>query len=92
MKSHAASFDPKLSEGSVKTPIFFTSTFRFDAGFVAALPDHVKVAASASSFLDHADLAAARARGITITSAATNIQAMSRKTSLKARRKTNELK
>jgi len=47
--------------------IFFTATFRFDADFIAALPDHVKVAASASSFLDHADLAAARTRGITIT-------------------------
>ena len=41
--------------------IFFTSTFKFDADFIGALPDHVKVAASASSFLDHADLAAARA-------------------------------
>ncbi len=39
--------------------IFFTSTFRFDADFIATLPDHVKVAASASSFLDHADVAAA---------------------------------
>ena len=47
--------------------IFFTSTFKFDATFIAALPDHVKVAASASSFLDHADLAAARARGLAIT-------------------------
>jgi lactate dehydrogenase-like 2-hydroxyacid dehydrogenase len=47
--------------------IFFTSTFKFDAPFIAALPDHVKVAASASSFLDHADVAAARARGLAIT-------------------------
>ena len=47
--------------------IFFTSTFKFDAAFIAALPDHVKVAASASSFLDHADVAAARARGLTVT-------------------------
>ncbi len=47
--------------------IFFTSTFKFDACFVAGLPDHVKVAASASSFLDHADLAAASARGLVLT-------------------------
>src|SRR5262249_18638342 len=47
--------------------IFFTSTFKFDSDFVAALPEHVKVAASASSFLDHADVPAARARGLTIT-------------------------
>jgi lactate dehydrogenase-like 2-hydroxyacid dehydrogenase len=47
--------------------IFFTSTFKFDAAFIAALPDHVKVAASASSFLDHADVAAARARGLVVT-------------------------
>jgi lactate dehydrogenase-like 2-hydroxyacid dehydrogenase len=47
--------------------IFFTSTFRFDTEFITALPGHVKVAASASSFLDHADVAAARARGLTIT-------------------------
>jgi len=47
--------------------IFFTSTFKFDAAFIAALPGQVKVAASASSFLDHADVAAARARGLIIT-------------------------
>jgi lactate dehydrogenase-like 2-hydroxyacid dehydrogenase len=47
--------------------IFFTSTFKFDARFIDALPDSVKVAASASSFLDHADIAAARARGLTLT-------------------------
>ncbi|MBN9088687.1 MAG: D-glycerate dehydrogenase [Reyranella sp.] len=47
--------------------IFFTSTFRFDARFIEALPDSVKVAASASSFLDHADVAAARARGLVLT-------------------------
>jgi lactate dehydrogenase-like 2-hydroxyacid dehydrogenase len=49
--------------------IFFTSTFKFDAAFVAALPDSVKVAASASSFLDHADLEAAKTRGIAVTCA-----------------------
>jgi lactate dehydrogenase-like 2-hydroxyacid dehydrogenase len=47
--------------------IFFTSTFKFDARFIEALPESVKVAASASSFLDHADIAAARARGLTLT-------------------------
>jgi lactate dehydrogenase-like 2-hydroxyacid dehydrogenase len=47
--------------------IFFTSTFRFDAAFIDALPGSVKVAASASSFLDHADVAAARARGLVLT-------------------------
>ena len=47
--------------------IFFTSTFKFDAAFIAALPTQVKVAASASSFLDHADVAAARARGLILT-------------------------
>ena len=47
--------------------IFFTSTFKFDAEFIAALPDSVKVAASASTFLDHADIAAARARGLVLT-------------------------
>jgi lactate dehydrogenase-like 2-hydroxyacid dehydrogenase len=47
--------------------IFFTSTFKFDAEFIAALPDSVKVAASASTFLDHADVAAARARGLVLT-------------------------
>jgi len=49
--------------------IFFTSTFKLDAAFIAGLPHHVKVASSASSFLDHADIAAARARGITLTHA-----------------------
>jgi lactate dehydrogenase-like 2-hydroxyacid dehydrogenase len=47
--------------------IFFTSTFKFDADFIAALPGSVKVAASASTFLDHADIAAARARGLVLT-------------------------
>jgi lactate dehydrogenase-like 2-hydroxyacid dehydrogenase len=47
--------------------IFFTSTFKLDATFIASLPDHVKVAASASSFIDHADVAAARDRGLSIT-------------------------
>lgn len=49
--------------------IFFTSTFKFDAAFINELPPRVKVAASASSFLDHADLKAARARGITVSCA-----------------------
>jgi lactate dehydrogenase-like 2-hydroxyacid dehydrogenase len=47
--------------------VFFTSTFKFDAAFIDALPDSVRVAASASSFLDHADVAAARARGLALT-------------------------
>jgi lactate dehydrogenase-like 2-hydroxyacid dehydrogenase len=47
--------------------IFFTSTFKLDADFIAALPDSVKVAASASTVLDHADIAAARARGLVLT-------------------------
>ena len=57
----------RLVEAHKADAIFFTSTFKFDAAFIAALPDSVKVAASASSFLDHADLAAARARGLILT-------------------------
>jgi lactate dehydrogenase-like 2-hydroxyacid dehydrogenase len=49
--------------------IFFTSTFKFDAAFINALPDHVRVAASASSFYDHVDVAAAAARGLVVTHA-----------------------
>lgn len=49
--------------------IFFTSTFKFDAAFIEKLPERVMVAASASSFLDHADVAAAEAHGITVTCA-----------------------
>jgi lactate dehydrogenase-like 2-hydroxyacid dehydrogenase len=57
----------RLVEAHRADAIFFTSTFKFDADFIAALPDSVKVAASASTFLDHADLAAARARGLVLT-------------------------
>ncbi|HTR86550.1 MAG TPA: NAD(P)-dependent oxidoreductase [Reyranella sp.] len=49
--------------------IFFTSTFKFDAAFIVALPPRVKVAASASTFLDHADLEAAKKRGLVVTCA-----------------------
>ena len=57
----------RLVETHKADAIFFTSTFKFDAAFIAALPDSVKVAASASTFLDHADLAAASARGLVLT-------------------------
>jgi lactate dehydrogenase-like 2-hydroxyacid dehydrogenase len=57
----------RLVETHKADAIFFTSTFKFDAAFIAALPDSVKVAASASTFLDHADIAAARARGLVLT-------------------------
>ena len=57
----------RLVEAHKADAIFFTSTFKFDADFIAALPDSVKVAASASSFLDHADITAARARGLILT-------------------------
>jgi lactate dehydrogenase-like 2-hydroxyacid dehydrogenase len=57
----------RLVEAHKADAIFFTLTFKFDADFIAALPDSVKVAASASSFLDHADIAAARARGLILT-------------------------
>jgi lactate dehydrogenase-like 2-hydroxyacid dehydrogenase len=49
--------------------IFFTSTFKFDKPFIDALPERVKVASSASTFLDHADLEAANARGLVVTCA-----------------------
>ena len=39
----------RLVKAHAADAIFFTSTFKFDAGFIDALPDSVKVAASATA-------------------------------------------
>jgi lactate dehydrogenase-like 2-hydroxyacid dehydrogenase len=47
--------------------LLFSSGFKLDAGFIAALPARVKVAATCSVGFDHIDVGAARARGLVVT-------------------------
>jgi lactate dehydrogenase-like 2-hydroxyacid dehydrogenase len=57
----------RLIEAHRAEAIFFTSTFKLDAAFIERLPARVKVASSASTFADHVDVAAARAKGLVVT-------------------------
>jgi lactate dehydrogenase-like 2-hydroxyacid dehydrogenase len=47
--------------------LLFTSHLKLNAEVIAALPDHVKVAATCSVGFDHIDVPAARARGLPVT-------------------------
>ncbi len=47
--------------------LLFTSHLKLNADVIAALPAHVKIAATCSVGFDHVDLAAARARGLPVT-------------------------
>ncbi len=47
--------------------LFLSSNLKLDAAMVAALPAHVKVAATCSVGYDHIDVAAAKARGLVVT-------------------------
>jgi lactate dehydrogenase-like 2-hydroxyacid dehydrogenase len=47
--------------------LLFSPRFRLDAATIAALPDHVKVAATSSVGFDHVDVAAAQAKGLMVT-------------------------
>lgn len=47
--------------------LLFTSHLKLNADFIAALPDHVKIAATCSVGYDHVDLDAARARRLPVT-------------------------
>lgn len=47
--------------------LLFTSHLKLNAEFIAALPSHVKIAATCSVGFDHIDLGAARARGLPVT-------------------------
>ncbi len=47
--------------------LLLTSHLKLTAEVIAALPDHVKIAATCSVGFDHIDLAAAKARGLPIT-------------------------
>jgi lactate dehydrogenase-like 2-hydroxyacid dehydrogenase len=47
--------------------VFLTSRLKLDAQTVAALPDRVRIIATCSVGYDHIDLAACKARGLTVT-------------------------
>ncbi|MDQ1078905.1 D-glycerate dehydrogenase [Pseudoroseomonas cervicalis] len=47
--------------------LLVSSSFRMEAGFIAALPPGVRIAATCSVGFDHVDVAAARARGLIVT-------------------------
>lgn len=47
--------------------LLFSSSFKLDAEYIAAIPDHVRVAATCSVGFDHVDVEAARARGLLVT-------------------------
>ena len=47
--------------------LLLTSHLKFDAGLIARLPDHVRIAATCSVGFEHIDVAAARARALPVT-------------------------
>lgn len=47
--------------------LLFSSSFKLDAAYIAAMPPQVKVAATCSVGFDHVDVAAAKARGLIVT-------------------------
>ena len=47
--------------------LFFSSNLKLNAAVIAALPPHVRVAATCSVGFDHVDVAAAKARGLVVT-------------------------
>ncbi|PHK94563.1 D-glycerate dehydrogenase [Pseudoroseomonas rhizosphaerae] len=56
-----------LLRGHAAEALLFSSGFRLDAEYIAALPPQVKVAATCSVGFDHVDVAAAKARGLIVT-------------------------
>ncbi len=57
----------RLLEQTKADALLLTSHLKLDAGLIARLPEHVRVAATCSVGFEHIDVPAARARGLIVT-------------------------